>query len=78
MTIIDTATAIPAFLRMKNDRGLTFLGIGDINIYLTGFDTLITTIAFLRVKNDRVIGSWNIRQGIHFMDHIFLLKLILY
>jgi hypothetical protein len=73
MAIIYTAAAIPAFLGMQDDRRFAFLGIGDVNVYLTGFDTLITSVAFLRVKNDWSTGSRDIGQGMYFLGHIFLL-----
>jgi hypothetical protein len=76
MAIIHAAAAIPAFLRMQYNRRFAFLGIRNVNIYLTSFNTLVASIAFLRVKNDWSIGSWDIGQGMYFLGHVFLLILI--
>jgi hypothetical protein len=57
MAIIDTATAIPAFLGMKYDRWLAFLRVRDVDIYLTVFNAHIAPVANLWVKDDRSAGS---------------------
>jgi hypothetical protein len=74
VAIINTAAAVPAFLGMQDNRRFAFLGIGNVNIYLTGFDTLVTPVAFLRVKIDWTIGGWHIGQGMYFLGHISSLR----
>jgi hypothetical protein len=73
--IIDTTTTVPAFLRMKYDRWLAFLRMGDVDIYLTMFNTHIAPVANLRVKDDRSVRSWYIGNSIDlFFCHKSLLK----
>jgi hypothetical protein len=72
-TIIHTAAAVPALIRVQDHRGLAFLGIGDIDINLTDFDAMIAAVATLRIESDRLIGSSDIRHGDYFiLGHIFL------
>jgi hypothetical protein len=75
MAIIYTAAAIPAFIWMQDNRRVAFLGIGNVNVYLTALDALVTSIAFLWVKMDWSIGSLHIGQSMNFLGHIFLLTI---
>jgi hypothetical protein len=49
-TIIGTATAIPAFFRMQDNRRFAYLRMGDIDIYLAHFHTDVASIAYIRVE----------------------------
>jgi hypothetical protein len=72
-TIVNTAAAIPALIRVQDYRGLTLLGIRDIDIDLTDFDAMIAAVAAVRVEGDRLIGRGYIGHGDHFiLSHISL------
>jgi hypothetical protein len=60
-TIDDAATAIPAFIRMKDDRRITFHRIGYIYVYLTDFDTSVTSDTYLGIEYDLSVWSSKIR-----------------
>jgi len=53
--IINTAAAIPAFIRMQNHRRFAFLGVGYINIYLADLHTVIAPVADILVKRHWLI-----------------------
>ncbi len=59
-TIVDTAAAIPALIRVQDDRRLTFIPVGYVNVHLADFHTMVTPIADLRVKNHRSIRGSDI------------------
>jgi hypothetical protein len=54
-TIINTATAIPAFFGMQRNRRFAFLGMGYINIYLADFYTMVAPIANIRIEDHRTV-----------------------
>jgi hypothetical protein len=60
-TIDDAATAIPAFIRMKDDRRITFYRIGYIYVHLTDFDTPVTPDTYLGIEYDLSVWSSKIR-----------------
>src|SRR3990170_6895087 len=65
-TIIDTATTVPAFLRMQDDRWVASRGMGYEYIYLADFYTYVTTVTYFRVENYRCVWGRNIRNSIYF------------
>jgi hypothetical protein len=62
-TIINTAAAIPALIRMQYDRWFAFLGIGYEYVYLADFYTIVAAVADIRVKNHRGVRCDHIRHG---------------
>lgn len=52
-TIVDAGAAIPAFLRMQDNRALVLFGIGDENIHGAVFHTRVAPVAYLGIKNCR-------------------------
>ncbi len=76
-TIVCTATAIPAFFRMKDNRWSAFLRMRDIYIDLTCFYTDVTPVTDFRIEYHRVIRCRNIGNRKHFfLRHVFLQKFI--
>jgi hypothetical protein len=49
-TIIDTATTIPAFFRVEDNRRFAFLRMGYIHIYLADFHTMVAPITDIRIE----------------------------
>ncbi len=49
-TIIGTATAIPAFLRVQDNRRLALLRMGYIDVYLADFHTMVAPVTDIRVE----------------------------
>ena len=49
-TIIDTATAIPAFFGVKDNRRFAFLWMGYIHIYRANFYTMVTPVTDIRIE----------------------------
>jgi hypothetical protein len=73
--IICTATAIPAFLRMQDNRRLAFLRMGNIHIYLAYFYTDVAPVADVRVEQYRIVRRRNIRNSEYFfVRHVSLHK----
>jgi hypothetical protein len=70
VAVVDTAAAIPAFLGMQYYGWFAFLGIWDIDVYLTGLNTLVAPVAFFRIKDNRFTGGGDIRQGIILLSHV--------
>ena len=62
-TIIDTAAAVPAFIRMQDNWRFAFLGVGYVNIYLADFYTMVAPVAYLRIESHRLVRCSNIRHG---------------
>jgi hypothetical protein len=58
--VVDAAAAIPAFIRVQYDRRLALIPVGDVNIHLADFHTMVTTVADIRVKRYRSIGRNNV------------------
>jgi hypothetical protein len=48
-TIIDTATAIPAFFRIQDNWRFTFLRMRDINVDLADLHAMVATCAFVSI-----------------------------
>jgi hypothetical protein len=70
--IHDTASAIPAFIRMQNDRRISFFGIGNKDIHLTDINTGIASCAEFGIENYRGIRRSNIRQSAYFdLSHFY-------
>lgn len=61
--IHDTAAAVPAFIRMQDDRRVSFFRIGDENIHLADIDADIASLAELGIEDDGRIRRCNIRQS---------------
>jgi hypothetical protein len=71
--VVDTTTTIPAFIRMQYNGRFAFLGVGNINIYLADFHTMVTSVADILIKDYRIIRCGNIRNGdCFFLRHILL------
>ena len=71
---MDTAAAVPAFIRVQYNRWLASLWIGYKYVYLADFYTLVATVAELRIKDYRCVWSWYIRDSIYlFLSHYSLL-----
>jgi hypothetical protein len=71
--VIRAATAVPAFIRVKNNGRFSLFGVGNINIYLANLNAVITPVAYFRVKNDRLVWRDNIRHGHEFsLRHFYL------
>ncbi len=80
LAVNDTATAVPALIRVQNDRRTALVGIGNIHIHLTHIHTGIASYAELRIENHRCVRGRNVRQGTYiYLSHrglpIFLYKL---
>jgi hypothetical protein len=58
--VICAATAVPAFIRVKNNGRFSLFGVGNIDIYLANLNAVITPVAYFRVKNDRLVWRDNI------------------
>jgi hypothetical protein len=72
-TVIDTTTAIPAFIRMQYDRRFAFLRMRNINIYLAHFHTMVTPVADILIENYWIIWCGYIWNGDNFfLRHIYL------
>jgi hypothetical protein len=74
-TIIGTATAVPAFFGMQDDRRFALFRMRYINVNLTGFHTNVASVADVRIKDHRIIRCSNIRKCEYFfLRHVILLK----
>jgi hypothetical protein len=60
------AAAIPALIRMEDNRSLTFFRIRDENVDGADFHTSVTALALV-TKDNRPAGSGDIRQSIDFL-----------
>jgi hypothetical protein len=63
--IIDARAAIPAFLRVQDDRALPGVGIGDEHIHGAVFHTRIAPVAHLGIEDCRAAGRRNVWNRIH-------------
>ena len=61
-TVINTATTVPAFIGVQDNRRLAFHGMGYINIYLAGFHTMVTPVTDFWIENHRTGWCSDIRQ----------------
>jgi hypothetical protein len=73
-TIIDTAAAVPAFIRMQYDGRFAFLRVGHKYVYLADIYTGVTPIADIRIKDYRVIRCSYVRHGDYFFLRHFSLQ----
>jgi len=72
-TIINTAAAVPALIRMQYHWRLALLGVGDININLANFHAVVAPVTDILVKSNRIIRCRQIRYGNYFfLSHFFL------
>ena len=58
--IVNAAAAVPAFVRMQDDRGLTFFRIGDKYVYLANIDAGIAACADIGIEFYRIGRGDNI------------------
>jgi hypothetical protein len=71
--IVNTAAAIPAFIRVQDHGRLTLLWIRDIDIDLADFNTMIAAVAAIGIESNRLVGRDYIRHGDYFiLSHIIL------
>jgi hypothetical protein len=74
-TIINTAAAIPALIRMQYHRWFAFLGVRNIYINLAHLYTMVTAVAYLFIECHRTIRRRKVRYGDYFfLGHFFLQK----
>jgi len=73
---LDTATAVPAFLRVNDYRLLFLLGVGHHNVGGANVHAQIAADADIRVKLDRLVGRGGIRYHVGFLAHIYLPSLL--
>jgi hypothetical protein len=59
-TVIDTAAAIPALIRMQYYRWFAFFGIGYKYVYLADLHAGIAAVADIGIENYRISGADNI------------------
>jgi hypothetical protein len=72
-TVINTAAAIPALIRVQYDRWFAFYWIGYEHVYLADFYTNVAPIADIGIKNHRSIRCNHIGHGNYFfLSHLFL------
>jgi hypothetical protein len=75
--IVYAAAAIPALFRMQDNRGLAFVRIGYINIYLAYFDAMVAAIANFRIEDCRSIRCSYIGHSVYcFLSHDILLYFV--
>ena len=71
-TIINTAAAVPALVRMQYHRRFALLGVGDININLADFHAVVAPVTDILVKSHRIIRCRQIRYSNYFfLSHYF-------
>jgi hypothetical protein len=69
-TVIDTATAIPAFIGMQYHWWFAFLWIGYEYVYLADFNASIASVTDIGIENYRISGTNDIWQCIYlFLKH---------
>jgi len=66
-TIVNAAAAIPALVGVHYNRRFAFLGVGQINVYLAYFHTMVAPVADIRIKNHRTARCGNIRYSDYFI-----------
>ena len=67
--VLNTTAAIPAFIRIENNRRSIFLRTGHQDIRPARLHTTVTACTDIRVKLYRHIRSGRIRQHIYFFSH---------
>jgi hypothetical protein len=56
----SAAAAVPAFIRVQDDRGLLFFRIRDKDIYLADFHAVVATGTDIRIENYWISRADNI------------------
>jgi hypothetical protein len=73
-TIVGTATAVPAFLGMKDDGRFALLRMRYINVDLACIHTDVASVANIRIEDHRIIRCSDIRHREYFfLRHVILL-----
>ena len=62
-TIINTAAAIPALIRMQYDRWFALLWIRYEYVYLADFYTMVAAVADIRIENNRGVRCNHVGHG---------------
>jgi len=65
-TIVYTGAAVPAFLRMQNDRALSLFRIGDEDVHGAMLDTDVASVAYFRIEDCGSARRGHIWSGINF------------
>ena len=65
----NTASSVPALLRVENDRGFALFWIGNQEIHLAHVYTDIAPITNIRVKYYRIGRRAPVGEGIYFFLH---------
>jgi hypothetical protein len=60
------AAAVPAFIRVQDNRGHLFFRIGDKNVDLANFHAVVAAGAGVKIENYRSTRTDHIRQRIRF------------
>ena len=68
-TVHCTAAAIPALIRMENERGLPLLRVWHKNVDLTSLNTGVASDAFFRIDPDRHTRCCDIRHCVNLIAH---------
>jgi hypothetical protein len=58
--IVDAAAAVPAFIRVQDDRWFAFFRVGDKGIDLAVFHTGVTAVTKIGIVNQRISRTDNI------------------
>ena len=56
----SAAAAVPAFIRVQDDRRLLFFRIGDKDVYLADFHTVVAAGTDIRIEKHRIRRANNI------------------
>jgi hypothetical protein len=65
----NTASPVPAFLGVEDNRGLSLFRIGNQEVNLAYLYTDIAPITYIRVKYHRIGRSAPVGEGIYFFLH---------
>jgi hypothetical protein len=65
-TIVGTATAIPAFFRMQDDRWFACLGMRYVDIDLAGIYADVAPVADFRIEEHRIVRCRDIGKRENF------------
>jgi hypothetical protein len=66
-TFLHATTAVPAFLRVEDDRGFALLGIGYENFHRADIHAPVTSVADLGIEQHGPAGPGQIGNGISFL-----------
>ena len=64
-TFVYTGAAVPAFVRVQNNRGFTFFVTGNVDIYRTYFNASVAPVASFG-KNHGLARCNHVRKSIYF------------